>query len=105
MRQKQAELSIEQKLELIRFALEKGANIDIHFHGLSKTDGESLAVDFCGMTNTTFEKKFGGTTQWFKIYPGNDLEVSIFYKYSIEEEKAKLLAELAELEQGEQVNA
>jgi hypothetical protein len=94
------ELSIEQKMEVIRFALEKGANIDISFHELSKTVSEALAVELCEMTNAIYEKRFGDTCQWLKIHPGEDLEVSIFYKYSIEEQKEKLMEELSRLEGG-----
>jgi hypothetical protein len=97
------ELSIEQKMKVIRFALENGANIDINFHEFSQADGEVLAAEISGMTKTKYEKRSGDSYQWFSIYK-KGLYISVFYKQSIEEKKSLLLAELAALEKGEQVN-
>lgn len=97
------ELSIEQKMEIIQFALEKGARIDIKFHRFTKQNGELLAREFSEMMNTTFKDNSGSTHQWFEIYTGN-FDVAIFYKLSNEDKKAMLLKELAALEDGGQIN-
>jgi hypothetical protein len=55
------------------------------------------------MIGTPYRKNSGNTSTWFDIYTPN-LDVTVFYKQSIEEKKSLLLAEIKKLEEGEQAS-
>lgn len=93
------EMSIEQKLEIIRVALEKGSSVSLNIHGdFSKAAAEEVV-------NNLAEKfeipvKNVGVGDWFNIGT-HPFELTIFYKLSNEDKKKELLAQLAELEGGQ----
>jgi hypothetical protein len=80
------QLSIEQKMEYLRKALEMGARFDIYFHGVeNKETAEKIANELKNVVDFQFEDNTNGeiswlTTDYFKI------STSIFYQNYMEED-------------------
>lgn len=91
-------MNIEQKLEILKLAIERGANIDVHFHEIpSSVQAEKDAAIFENITNSIAEKRSHGGSEWLKIYADN-LHLAFYYNANKEERIAQLQKELEELE-------
>ena len=78
-------MNIEQKLEVIRKALELGATVDVGFYNVHKTMGRedalSIITELGEITGETpVEKNFDGAN-WFKIesYYKKQLSISVHF--------------------------
>jgi hypothetical protein len=89
-------MTIEQKLEIIKKALEKGAYIQVNFHWLKEEeDATNIMNDF----NLDYEIQERNGTQWAKHQsPNYDFEVSAFYDG---EEEVSFIDEDVDLSGGE----
>jgi hypothetical protein len=97
------ELAIEQMMTVVRKALEMGAKLDISFHRTpSKQEALVIAKQLAEQMGCSFDVR--DDKHWINLDRLSALDVTVFYKPSIEDKKKKLLAELAALEQGDQVN-
>jgi hypothetical protein len=98
------DLSVEQQLEIIRLALEMGAKLNIAFHRIpSKQEAMEIAQQFAELMNCSYQVR--EDKQWINLDRLSSVDMTVFYKQSAEEKKLLLLAELAELEKGEQEHA
>lgn len=95
-------MTIDQKLEILKRAMELGANVDVSFHRRKNRD-EAGAI--ANELKLEFEEVGTEDVNWLKFNDNNEyqFEISIFYKKSKEERKKQLLAELEELEELEKV--
>jgi hypothetical protein len=97
------ELDIEQIMTVVRKALEMGAKLDISFHRIpSKQEALVIAKQLSEQMGCSFEVR--DDKHWINLDRLSTLDVTVFYKLSIEDKKKKILAELAALEEGEQVS-
>lgn len=76
-------LTIEQKLAVLKKAIELGADIDIYFHGSKdKEQAYQTANPLSTMMNVEIEELESDPTKWLKIHSANRsgrLDVKIFY--------------------------
>jgi hypothetical protein len=71
---------IEKKLEVLRRAMEQGADIDINFHGIEgRGKAEELIKSFADQLDVSYREDFGTNSQWFK-FGGRDFEMNVFFK-------------------------
>ena len=92
------ELTIEEKLELLKELLEAGADIQAKIHHVpSKEEAEVKANYYAEKLGQEMTRKESGETAWYSNDSFN-LTITLFYDISIEEKKARLLKEMEELE-------
>lgn len=86
------EMSIEEKLEYVRIALEMGANVDLTFHNIkTKAEAKKAAVELSKVANLSHDHKSYQGTSWYKIKaPDFSLETSIFFDDDYLEEDVDL---------------
>jgi hypothetical protein len=103
MRPKKVELLIDQKLQIIRKALELGAEIDIRFHRVpSREEAKKIIGIFSKILNKPIKNH---DDKWFSLERMPEIDVTAFYKLSNEEKESQLMEELERLKKGGQVNA
>ncbi|MRX70879.1 hypothetical protein GJU40_01690 [Bacillus lacus] len=85
-------LSTDQKVEILRKAIEEGASINIYFHTDSDSDVNeesalATANSFADMyVSGSVEKHSTSGTEWFEVLGDSSLELAVFYKYKSEDE-------------------
>ncbi|WP_108669516.1 hypothetical protein [Peribacillus acanthi] len=78
-------MNIEQKLEVIRLALEQGAHIKLQFHNLSdEKQAESIIAALSEATGKEYKKDSSEGTHWLEIddYYESRLQITAFYNQS-----------------------
>ena len=92
------DLTIEEKLELLKELLEAGADIQAKFYHISsKKEAEEKASYYTRKLSQEMEHNENNGTTWYR----NDnqrFSITLFYDLSEEEKKARLLKEMEELE-------
>ena len=89
-------LTKEQKLAILSKAIDEGANIDINFHKLTRTNAALLTNEIAGMMGTLAVSKSGSGYQWYKAEsPG--IDVNAFYEPSYMVEDVKFEEEEVEV--------
>lgn len=78
-------MTIEQKLELLRKAIEMGADVHVSFHDgperfsdLTKAQAKEIASVMSEFTDIPFKPNFHGTTNWFESKE-DKFSVTAFY--------------------------
>ncbi|POD45907.1 hypothetical protein BKM15_26170 [Pseudomonas syringae pv. syringae] len=91
-------LTIEQKLEVVRKALEKGALIDLKFHDIKGPErAEATVAELSEMINQSYAKDAHNGANWISAHNYTDgIHVTVFY--DLEDKKEKLKQELEALE-------
>lgn len=96
-------MPIDQQLEIIREALEKGADITLNFHGIkSQEEAKQIVGRMSELTGASVKK----SDKYFSLDQfETPISCAVFYKLSIEERKENLHQELnrmnAELAKGD----
>lgn len=74
-------MNIEQKMVLIRRALELGACVDLNLHNCKEeSEAKQVAEELSQLTTIPHKAQSHGGTQWFKIDDrDNHIGVVIFY--------------------------
>lgn len=81
-------LTIDQKMEYIRKALELGAHININFHHVdNETEALKIAHSFSKLADTPFEEVNSGAFNWFKI--NGQLQTTVFFDKEYMDEDVK----------------
>ena len=74
-------LTKQQKLDILSKAIDQGANIDINFHNLTRSNAALLTTELAGMMGTQALNKSGSGFHWYKAEsPG--IDVAAFYEPS-----------------------
>jgi hypothetical protein len=60
-------MSIEDKLKVVKAALEKGASIDVNFHLKLREEAEEVAKSFSPLFNQPYYHDNHGKYEWFKL--------------------------------------
>jgi hypothetical protein len=81
-------MTIEEKLEYLKRAIQSGANIDVFFHNVKgEEEAIKVAVELSALSKKPYEYKTNGGTDWLKIYgDGNNISTTIFYEKGYMEE-------------------
>jgi hypothetical protein len=76
-------MTIEQKLEMLRKAMEMGAHVEVSFHNpkdsytrFNKEQAEEITSEF---NQVDFVPKYHGGSHWFKS-KHEDFSISVFYQ-------------------------
>lgn len=85
-------LTIDQKMEYLRQALEMGAKLSISFHDArDQEEAEKIASTLSHSLNVPFKENSSGVFNWFKIDDlNNRLETSVFFDKEYMEEDVDL---------------
>jgi hypothetical protein len=82
-------LTVEQKMEYLRKALEMGASIDIRFHHVEEeTEALEIANSFSKLAEVPFTEEHSGVFNWFKI--NGPIPTAVFFDKSYMEEDVDL---------------
>jgi hypothetical protein len=98
------EMTVEEKLEIIRWSIENGAQIDMHFHNdLSLEEGQKVINHLVSLTGAKLRHSENICVLGFEASTGTKgLDAAVFYTESKECIKSKLRKQLAELEREEE---
>ncbi|MFE8704100.1 hypothetical protein ACFYKX_26385 [Cytobacillus sp. FJAT-54145] len=93
------EKSIEQKLDVVREALEKGADVRLSFFRIkSKGEAKDLINHFSKLTGASIEDNDQIETFSLNVFE-SPVACSVYYTLSNEEKREKLLNELKVMEE------
>ena len=73
-------LTKQQKLDVLSKAIDEGAIIDIHYHGLSRSNAASLTKGISNMIEVPVERKSKAHAYWYQIRY-RDFGVTAFYDH------------------------
>ncbi|OLS39103.1 hypothetical protein [Bacillus sp. MRMR6] len=95
------EMSIDEKLVIIREAMEKGAEVHVSFHGvISQSAGKEIIERMAELTGAKIRHSEKNQSYGFEVLTGpSGFDAAVFYEPSKEDYKSKLLKQLAELEE------
>jgi isopropylmalate/homocitrate/citramalate synthase len=98
------EMTVEEKLEIIRWSIENGAQIDMHFHNdLSLEEGQKIINHLTDLTGAKVRHSEHISVLGFEYSTGvKGLDAAVFYVKSKEDLKAELKKQLDELVKGEE---
>lgn len=94
------EMTVDEKLAVIREAIEKGADVNLSFHGVvTLKKGEEIINRLADLTGAEVSHSEKSNILNFKMFTGpKGLNASVFYELSKEDHKANLLKQLAEIQ-------
>jgi hypothetical protein len=94
------EMTVEEKLSVVGEAIEKGADVNLSFHGvLSLQEGEAIINRMAELTGAKVSHSEQNNILRFEILTApKGLDAAVFYEPSKEDYKANLLKQLAEIQ-------
>ncbi|MBO0959529.1 hypothetical protein J1P26_07255 [Neobacillus sp. MM2021_6] len=95
------EISIDEKLAIIREAIEKGADVNLSFHGvISKTIGEEIINRMAELTGAkVYHSKDIQLFNFECLTNPKGLRASVFYELSKEEHKENIKKQIIQLQE------
>lgn len=92
-------MTVEQKLAVVREAIEKGADVSLSFHGvISLQKGEEIINRMAELTGAKVSHSKNNNILNFEMLTGTKgLSATVFYELSKEDHKANLLKQFAEI--------
>lgn len=83
-------MTIEQKLAILKRAVELGASIDIHFHGKkTESEAEAVAKEMSELFGAPYEKNQHQGTHWFKTM--EDYTLECYFPFTKEDEDGEVV--------------
>jgi hypothetical protein len=94
------EMTVEEKLAVVREAIVKGADVNLSFHGvISLQKGEAIINRMAELTGAKVNHSEQNNILRFETLTGpKGLNVTVFYELSKEDHKSNLLKQLAEIQ-------
>lgn len=88
---------MEQKLAIIKKAMEQGAKVSLSFYGsVTKEEAETVAEEIANVVDGICCETSGGDCRWFRV-EGKKFEASVFFEPSKEDKIRDLEKQLEEL--------
>jgi hypothetical protein len=94
------EMTVEEKVAIVREAIEQGAEVNLSFHGvISLQKGEEIINRMAELTGAKVSHSEQNNILRFEVLTGpKGLDATVFYEPSKEDYKANLLKQLAEIQ-------